>query len=78
MESGIHLPPCPDDTDPHARPEYQSKIGSVMYAMLGTKPDLAYTISSLSKHNDKPTHSPHIAPQPVFRYLKETLNTGIR
>jgi len=78
MESGIHLPPCQNDADLHARPEYQSKIGSVMYAMLGTRPDLAYTISSLSKHSDKPTRSHHIALQRVFRYLKKTLNTRIR
>ena len=30
--------------------EYQQAIGSVMYAMLGTWPDLAFTVSTLSKY----------------------------
>ena len=46
------LPPCP--TDPAKaikRTEYQSKVGNIMYAMLGTRPDLAFAISTLSKYN---------------------------
>ena len=28
--------------------EYQKKIGSIMYAMVGTRPDIAYTVGKLS------------------------------
>lgn len=46
--------------------------------MLGTRPDLAYTISTLSKLNDRPTQMHHIALQRVFRYLQQTQESRIR
>ena len=33
---------------------YQKAIGCLMYAMLGTRPDIIYTISKLSQHNKRP------------------------
>ena len=78
IEPNGYLPPCGNDMDINNRSEYQSKIGSIMYAMLGTRPDLAYTISNLSKHNDRPTRCHHIGLQRVFRYLQETQHTRIR
>ena len=44
------LPTYP--TDPakaFKRTEYQSKVGNVMYAMLGTRPDLTFAVTALSK-----------------------------
>ena len=78
MEPNLYLPPCANDTEISNRSEYQSKIGSLMYAMLGSRPDLAYTISTLSKHNDRPTRLHHTALQRVFRYLQQTQDTRIR
>jgi len=39
------------DVDVH---QYQSTVGALMYAMLGTCPDLAYTVSILSQHTATP------------------------
>ena len=38
---------------------YRKIVGSLMYAMLGTRPDLATAVSVVSKYLDKPkpTHS---------------------
>ena len=77
MESNSHQSPCLNDTDIINASEYQSKVGSIMYAMLGSRPDLADTISTLSKHNNRPTGSHHTAPQRVFRYLQQTKITAI-
>ena len=42
------LPPCPTDrAEAIKQTEYQSKVGNVMYAMLGTRPDLAFAVSAL-------------------------------
>ena len=30
--------------------EYQSALGALMYAMLATRPDIAFTVGTLSKH----------------------------
>ena len=57
--------------------EYQSIIGSLMYAMLCTRPDLAYAVSQLSQFNSKPTSKHYAATKHVLRYLKSTSNLGI-
>jgi hypothetical protein len=35
--------------------EYQSMVGSLMYAMLATRPDLTQTIQQISQFSQKPT-----------------------
>ena len=62
------LPPCP--TDPAKameKQEYQSKVGNVMYAMLGTHPDLAFPVSALSRYNSCPITAHHSAMGQVLR-----------
>jgi transposase InsO family protein len=57
--------------------EYQSLVGSVMYAMLGSRPDLAYAVSTLSKFNSCPAAEHHAAAKRVLRYLQETKEYGL-
>jgi hypothetical protein len=71
------LPPCPPYDDAVKRVEYQSKVGNIMYAMLGTRPDLAYAVSALSKYNSCPITAHHSAMGRVLRYLQSTKNMGI-
>lgn len=44
-----------------AQQGYQKPIGSLMYLMMGTRPDLAYRVSTLSKFNCNPTTEHYIA-----------------
>ena len=57
--------------------EYQSLVGSRMYAMLGTRPDLAYSVSTMSKFNSEPAEEHHAAAKRTLRYLKETKDYGL-
>jgi hypothetical protein len=57
--------------------EYQQAIGSIMYAMLGTRPDLPFTVSTLSKFCSNPTPKHSAAAQRTLRYLQKTINVGI-
>jgi hypothetical protein len=57
--------------------EYQQVIGSVMYAMLETRPDLAFTVSTLSKYCSNPTPEHAIVAKRTLRYLRKTINVGI-
>ena len=52
--------------------EYQTLIGSLMYLMMGTRPDLAYTVSTLSKFSSNPTAEHFCAAKRVLRYLQST------
>ena len=51
----------PEDKDIMRVTKYKSLIGSIMYAMLGTRPDLGYTISTLTKFNNCPGSEQHEA-----------------
>lgn len=55
------------------RLQYQSAVGLLMYAMLGTQPDIAFAVSVVSRHASNPK-SPHWqAVKRIFRYLKGSL-----
>jgi Reverse transcriptase (RNA-dependent DNA polymerase) len=48
---------------------YQSAVGSLMYAMIGTRPDLAHAVGVLSQFSAKPGVAHWTALKHVFRYL---------
>jgi hypothetical protein len=50
----------------------QSMIGSLMYAMTATRPDIAYAIGVLSRYNHDPSNEHMIALKRLFRYLNGT------
>lgn len=54
--------------------KYQSAIGSIMYGMLGTRPDIAYAVSVVSRYSSNPTETHWKAVQRILRYIKGTLN----
>jgi hypothetical protein len=51
---------------------YQRALGALMYPMLGTRPDLAYTVGALGRHAATPGEEHERALERVFRYLQET------
>jgi len=53
---------------------YQSMIGSLMYLVTGTRPDLAYTISFLAQFSSCPPDEHIKAAKHVFRYVNGTRN----
>jgi len=66
----------PLDSDGKRR--YQSIVGSLMWLMLCTRPDLAFTVSMLSKFNDRPTTEHLAAATYTLRYLRNTANLAIQ
>ncbi len=57
-----------------SRTAYQSAVGSLMYAMLGTRPDIAFAVSVVSRYSSNPNESHWKAVKRIFRYLKQTVN----
>src|SRR5579859_7962761 len=47
--------------------EYQIMVGSLMYAMLATRPDLAQTIQQISQFSQKPTKTHEKAAKQALR-----------
>jgi hypothetical protein len=70
-------PDSPEALDTLGRQNYQSVVGSLMWIMLGTRPDLAFTVATLSKFNATPSRQHEAAAKHVLRYLRNTSNCGI-
>ena len=57
--------------------EYARVIGSLMYLMSCTRPDIAFTVSSLSRFTSNPGENHWKAIVRVLRYLRYTRNYGL-
>ncbi|KAK9769258.1 putative Integrase catalytic domain-containing protein [Seiridium cardinale] len=53
---------------------YQRAIGSLMYAMLGTRPDIAFAVSKCSRYLARPNKDCIRAVQRIFAYLRTTID----
>ena len=56
---------------------YANAIGTVMYSMISTRPDLSYSISLLSRYMSNPGKAHWDALKYLLRYINSTLNTGL-
>jgi hypothetical protein len=66
-----------DGSPPADAKQYQAMVGSLMYAMLCTRPDLAYAVQQLSQFSSNPTNVHFQAAKRVFRYLQGTQTMGL-
>ena len=57
--------------------EYSQIIGSLMYLMNATRPDIAYSVSRLSRYTSNPAKDHWEALIRVLRYLKYTITYGL-
>ena len=57
---------------------YREIIGSLIYIMVGTRPDLCYVVTKLSQYMSKPTKAHLGLAKHVLRYLKGTMNFGLK
>ena len=76
MDPNIRLMKTPEE-ESHAIPEYGAAIGSLIYAAIGTRPDIAYAVQSLSQFTNNPSPEHWTAVKRVFRYLNGTQDLGI-
>ncbi len=57
--------------------QYRQVIGSLMWLMIGSRPDLAYAIGKLYQHSEFPTEYHWSAVKRVLRYVKGPRSYGI-
>jgi hypothetical protein len=58
--------------------EYQQAVGSLMYLAVATRPDLAYGVGIVSRFAGNPNHHHVQAVKRLMRYLRGTLDIGLR
>ena len=72
LPSGIILEKNKGLADEKFRSHYQQLIGSLMYAMIGTRPDIAYAVTRLAQFSSNPSQDHLKAAKHVLRYLRQT------
>jgi hypothetical protein len=77
MSHGVSLSKtgCPSnqiEMDRMSKIPYASAIGSIMYAMLCTRPDVSYALSMTSRYQSNPGESHWIAVKNILKYLRRT------
>ena len=66
---------CPSTTDERERMSkvpYASAIGSIMYAMICTRPDVSYALSVMSRYQANPGESHWTLVKNILKYLRRT------
>jgi len=71
-----------DDRDPTLerptdRQRYMEIVGTLMYAAISTRPDIAHAVHYLASHMQAPTHRHALAAERVLRYLAGTKSVGL-
>ena len=77
MVHGVHLsktqsPKSPEEIERMSRIPYTSAVGSIMYAMMCTRPDVAYALSMTSRYQGNPGESHWMAVKNILKYLRRT------
>ena len=57
---------------------YQQKVGSILFAAISTRPDIAFAVSRLARHNLNPSEAHHRAADRVIQYLYSTRSFALR
>ena len=65
-------PQSDDEIDYMSRVPYSSAVGSLMYAMVCSRPDLSYAVSAVSRYMANPGKEHWKAVQWIFRYLRNS------
>ena len=72
LPEGYHPMPNAHTVDTKLQTKYQQIIGSLMYIMLGTHPDIAYTVTKMVQHAANPSEDHLNRALHICRYLAGT------
>lgn len=67
---------CTEETNETEFP-YREAVGALMYLMMGTRPDLAYSISVLSRKLENPSKEDWMKVKRIFRYIASSMQKCI-
>jgi hypothetical protein len=75
------LPPSktalPDNKDVNIKPLFQKLVGSLIYLVISTRPDISYPAMALGQFNANPTCAHLVAGKCVLRYVAGTLDLAL-
>ena len=65
-------PKTPQEQEVMRKYPYASAVGSLMYAMLCTRPDICYAVGIFSRYQSNPGLEHYIAVKHILKYLRRT------
>ena len=75
VDANLSAEQCPktqEEEEEMSHVPYTSAIGSLMYAMVYTRPNIAHAVEVLSRFMSKPGKEHQTTVKQVFRYLRGT------
>jgi Reverse transcriptase (RNA-dependent DNA polymerase)/gag-polypeptide of LTR copia-type len=78
MRDYENLRPTQPEEERHDANEYQQVIGSLMYAMVHTRPDIAFTLGKLSQFMQDPSERHWMYLKALMRYIRSSLCLRLR
>ncbi|GJR60331.1 hypothetical protein Tco_1502493 [Tanacetum coccineum] len=72
-----HCPFRDCDVERMSKVSYANTVGSLMYLMVCTRPDIAYVVSEVSRYLANPGKNHWEAVKWIWRYLQGTTNVGL-
>ena len=78
LPAGIHLEKSKEPTALNTKTYYQQIIGTLIYAAIGTRPDITFAAMRLSRFNNNPTKEDVKYAKYILRYLKGTKELKIK
>jgi hypothetical protein len=67
-------PTCDEEKGDMGDVPYESAVGSLLYAAIGTRPDIAHAVNVISKFMKNPGQAHWLAAKRILRYIKGTVN----
>jgi hypothetical protein len=78
MRNYENLEPTQPDEEHHDANEYQQVVGSLMYAMVHTRPDIAFALGKLSQYMQDPSERHWTYLKALMRYVRSSLMLRLR
>ena len=70
--SKMDCPTTPEERERMSRVPYVSAVGSIMYAMTCTRPDVAYSLGVVSRYQSDPGQAHWKVVKTILKYLRNT------
>lgn len=78
MDPGLKLRAATDDDQIVDPDVYQAAVGSLLYLSVASRPDIAYAVSCAARYTAKPISMHWALVKRILRYLRGTLDLGLR
>jgi len=80
--NGVSTPASREESDNmkdvSGKVPYREAVGSLMYLMVATRPDIAFAVNKAARVMDKPAEKDWNDVKRIFRYLRATSNYGLK